>query len=171
MTIIETERIVIDRITLDDAAFFVELVNSPDWLHYIGDRNVSNVDDARRFLQDGFLKSYSDHKFGYYIVRTALDNVRIGICGFLQKPNLKNPDFGFALLPGYYGQGFATESCQAVLDYGINTFKFVMLDAVITPDNWRSRRLLQKLGFQPSGIIDTQTSENQRVLYRWQLAI
>ena len=48
--IIQTERLIIDEISLDDANFFVRLVNSRNWLRYIGDRNIASVDDARQFL-------------------------------------------------------------------------------------------------------------------------
>ncbi|NER84388.1 MAG: GNAT family N-acetyltransferase [Leptolyngbya sp. SIO1D8] len=165
--LLETERTVIDPITINDASFFVKLVNSPDWLHFIGDRNVSNIDDACRYLQNDFLRSYTDNGFGYYLVRTTPKQVPIGICGFLQKPTLENPDFGFALLPDYYGQGFAIESCRAVLDYGIQAFGFSILDAVTTPDNARSMRLLEKLGFQHHGTTSGSTGDDELMFYRW----
>ena len=100
---------------MNDAAFFADLVNSPDWLRYIGDRGVTSINDASRFLRDGFLRSYEDNDFGYYLVKTARERVPIGICGFLRKPMLEHPDFGFALLPAYQGRGLAYESCRAVL--------------------------------------------------------
>ncbi len=167
MNVVETARTLVDDITLDDAAFFVALLNSPDWLRYIGDRHVSNIHDACRYLEDGFLKSYRDHGFGYYVVRTRPDGVPMGICGFLRKPSLEHPDFGFAFLPDYYGQGFAIESCRAVLDFGMKTFGFQVLDAVTTQHNPRSMRLLEKLGFRRHGTVDGVAPENQLALYRW----
>jgi RimJ/RimL family protein N-acetyltransferase len=166
--IVETKRTVVDSITLDDAPFFLALVNSPDWLRYIGIRHIANVHDACRYLEEGFLKSYSDNGFGYYVIRTTLDRVPIGTCGFLKRADLDNPDFGFALLPEFYGQGFAIESCRAVLDYGIRTFDFNILDAITSPDNLRSIKLLDKLGFSIHGEVDGDSAEKQLNLYRWQ---
>ncbi len=168
MNLIETKRTIIELITLDDAPFFVSLVNSPDWLRYIGDRNVMSNDDACQYLQNGFLRSYVDNGFGYYIVKIASNHVPIGICGFLKKPKLDNPDFGFAFLPDYYGQGYAIESCRAVLDYGIWSFDFSVLDAVTMPDNKPSIRLLEKLGFHHQGIWSADTVDDELRLYRWQ---
>jgi RimJ/RimL family protein N-acetyltransferase len=168
VNVVETTRTIVDYITLDDAPFFITLVNSLDWLRFIGDRNVSNVQDACQYLKDGFLKSYSDNGFGYYVVRTTLDCEPIGACGFLKKSSLENPDFGFAFLPAFYGKGFAIESCRAVLDFGIHSFDFNVLDAVTSPDNVKSIRLLDKLGFRLSGTVDGDPSENQLMLYRWQ---
>ncbi|MEL6381442.1 MAG: GNAT family N-acetyltransferase [Cyanobacteria bacterium J06626_18] len=169
MNLIETSRTVVDRIMLKDAPFFVALLNSPDWLRYIGDRNIANVNDACQYLQNSFLRSYEDNGFGYYIVKTTPDRIPIGICGFLKKPNLENPDFGFALLPEYYGRGFAIESCRAILDYGIRAFGFSILDAVITLDNDRSMRLLEKLGFNRCGTIAGDHAGNLLALYRCQI--
>ena len=170
MIILKTPRTIVEHITLDDAPFFVELTNSPDWLRYIGSRNIANVDDARRYLSAGFLQSYTDNTFGYYIIRTTSDHSPIGICGFMKKPILQNPDFGFALLPEYYGHGLAAESCRAVLDFGIRTFGFTVLDAVTRPDNLRSIRLLKKLGFKQHECIGEDGAPDLLAVYRWQSA-
>ena len=165
MAILRTERTVIDYITLDDAPFFVSLVNTPDWIRFIGDRNVANVDDARRYLQGGFLKSYRDNKFGYYLV-SSTDGEPIGIAGFLRKVELENPDFGFALMPEHYGQGLALEASTAVLTYGIKMFDFSVLDAVVLADNMRSIRLLEKLDFLHHGSLPA-AADQALLLYRW----
>lgn len=168
MIILSTERTTIDSITVNDASFFVDLVNTPDWLRFIGDRNVMSTDDATEYLKQGFLKSYAENGFGYYLVKHAASAVPMGICGFLKKPALQNPDFGFAFLPDFFGQGFATEACQAVLDFGIKTYRFTVLDAVTAVDNKRSIRLLEKLGFEVVGTTDDEVSTNGQLLYRLQ---
>lgn len=162
----ETKRTLIDRICVDDASFFVLLVNTPDWLRYIGDRNVADETDARRFLEEGFFKSYRENGFGYYLIRDKPSRDPIGICGFLKKPDLANPDFGFALLPEYYNRGLAFEASQAILEFGIQRFSFNVLDAVTCKENTRSMRLLQKLGFEREGSVDGDDA-NDLVLFRW----
>ena len=53
MIVIETPRLILRRLTLDDAPFILELVNDPDWLRHIGDKNVRSLDDARAYLTNG----------------------------------------------------------------------------------------------------------------------
>ena len=171
MSFVATERTVIDYITLDDAPFFVSLLNSPDWLRYIGDRQIKGIEDASRYLQRGFLRSYADNGYGYYLIKALPDRLPIGICGFLNKPELENPDFGFALAPDYYGQGYAMESCRAVLDRGIQAFDFAVLDAVTKQSNLRSIRLLEKLGFHRLGLAAATTTDDNLLLYRWHRAV
>ena len=167
MTILQTERTVIDRISLDDAPFFAELLSSPGWIRFIG-RDVSDEKAVEEYLRNGFLRSYRKNGFGYYIVRTASQRLPIGICGFLKRAELENPDFGFALLPEFMGFGYAFESSQAVLGYGISQFDFEVLDAVTTPENLRSIRLLEKLGFcRIDAAVPVDTTDEPLELYRW----
>lgn len=162
-----TKRLSIDFITIDDAPFFVSLVNTTDWLRFIGDRGVTDIESAASYLKNGFLKCYEDNGFGYYIVRKTSDQEAVGICGFLKKPDLEYPDFGFALLPEYYGHGYAFEACKAVLSFGIKEFGFRFLDAVTTDDNERSAHLLIKLGFEKVGVVANQDEAKELMLYRY----
>jgi len=176
MPLLINSRTIIDYITLDDAEFFTRLVNSKDWLRYIGDRNVHSIMDAQDYLQAGFLQCYQAQHFGYYLVR-KLDRTPIGICGFLNKPQLDNPDFGFAFLPQYTGQGYAHEAGAAVLEYGIKTFDFTELDAVTQFDNLSSIKLLTKLGFVIQNLAqDKNKSQDSNgsstlALYRWHASL
>jgi RimJ/RimL family protein N-acetyltransferase len=42
----ETERLLLRPFNTDDAPFILELVNSPGWLQFIGDRNIHSIEDA-----------------------------------------------------------------------------------------------------------------------------
>ncbi len=166
MSIGQTSRTIIRKIELTDAPFFVELMNSPPFLRYIGDRNVRNEADAAKYLTNGMLKSYEQFGYGYYVVRT-LDEQPIGICGFLKKSFLDNVDFGFAFLPEYQGQGFGSEAGEATLQYGIQQYAFKALDAVTVPANRPSIGLLQKLGFAFQSERLQPETEEQLLIYRW----
>lgn len=157
MAILQTERTDLDLITIEDAPFFVELVNSPDWLRYIGANDVHDVSSARAYLERAFLSSYAQHGFGYYAVRLHSGPL-IGICGFLQKPYLKHPDFGFALLPAYYRQGYGFEVAAATLSYGMQAFSLSVVDAVAHRSNTSSIRLLAKLSFAEIGEVEVPKS-------------
>jgi len=51
--ILETSRLQIRELTVDDAEFVLALVNEPSFLTHIGDKGVRTLDDARRFILDG----------------------------------------------------------------------------------------------------------------------
>ena len=50
---LETQRLTLRPITLDDAPFTLALLNDPDWLRYVGDRGVRTLDGARQYLAEG----------------------------------------------------------------------------------------------------------------------
>ena len=146
--IIETKRLRIRKLTLNDASFFYELVNDPDWIRFIGDRNVQTLQDAEDYLTNRIFKAYKDWGFGFYAVVNKKSDDLVGISGFVKRDELEHVDVGFAFLPKGRGQGFAYESTQALMNYGQETLNFTTVLAIANNDNERSHSLLKKLGFQ-----------------------
>lgn len=134
------------QMTTDDAAFVCELLNSPKFLKYIGDRGVRTADDAAKFITERYTASYREHGYGLYIV--IADDIPIGMCGFVRRDTLPGPDIGFAFLPVYEGKGFGFESANALMDYGRDILGFNIVYAITSLDNVVSGRLLKKLGFE-----------------------
>ena len=147
VTIAETDRLVLREMVADDAEFVFELLNTPSFLKYIGDRGVRSVDDARMFVQERYRQSYLDHGYGLYTVELKDDHKPVGICGFVRRDTLPGPDIGFAFLPQFEGKGYGFESALTVMEYGRNVLGFDQVLAITTPDNQASIRLLEKLGF------------------------
>ncbi len=147
MKILETDRLVVRHLAVDDAAFILELVNDPDWLRFIGDRGVRSLDDAGRYLLNGPLAMYGRLGFGLYAVELKSDGAPIGLCGLIKREGLVDVDLGFAYLPRYRSQGYAYEAAAAIMVYGRQAFDLKRIVAITSLDNERSIRLLEKLGF------------------------
>lgn len=147
LEVLRTPRLVLRRVTLDDAAFILELVNQPSWLQYIGDKGVRNLDDAKRYLEQGPLDMYRRLGFGLFRVELKSRGEPLGLCGLLRRDTLDAIDIGFAFLPQHWKQGYAYESAAAVLDYAGNVLKQPRVLAITSPDNNRSICLLEALGF------------------------
>jgi RimJ/RimL family protein N-acetyltransferase len=146
--ILETERLRLRRLTPDDAAFILELLNEPAFLENIGDRGVRTLGDAYRYISDGPAASYRKFGFGLYLVALKDSGVSIGICGLLKRDSLEHPDIGFAFLRKYWSQGYARESAAAVLHYGWTTLRLERIVAITKLDNQASITLLEKLGLR-----------------------
>src|SRR5262245_54238722 len=78
MRVLETERLVLRRLTLDDAEFIFRLVNEPAWLRYIGDKHVRNLDDARNYLRTGPLDMYERFGFGMFLCELKSTGEAVG---------------------------------------------------------------------------------------------
>lgn len=156
---ISTARLRLRWLTADDAPFILRLVTGPDWLRFIGDKGVSDLDSARCYLESGPLAMYRLHGFGLNRVARAEDDRAIGICGLLKRDTLADPDLGFALLPEYYGQGYAFEAAEAVLAHARESLGLGRVTAIVQPENQNSLRLLGRLGFVRQGAISTQPGD------------
>ncbi len=155
MIVLETERLSIRHLTLDDAAFIQEIVNEPSFLENIGDRNVKNLDDARRYLTDGPLASYERNGFGLFAVVLKSTDAPIGMCGLIRRDTLPDVDIGYAFLPRYWGKGYGYESTAAMLQYGREARGLERIIAIVSPGNAASIKVLEKIGLVFDRMIDT----------------
>jgi RimJ/RimL family protein N-acetyltransferase len=157
--VLETERLVLRRLSADDAEFILQLLNQPSFLQYIGDKGVRNNDDAINYIQTGPVASYERFGFGLYLVELKDTAVPIGICGLLKRDTLPDVDVGFAFLPDHWSRGYAFEAAAAVMNYGKEVLGLRRIVAITSLDNDSSIGLLEKIGLKFEGLI--QLAEDQ----------
>ena len=148
MMVLETSRLRLRRLSVDDADFILKLLNEPSFIENIGDRGVRTIEDARAYVLNGPVASYEKHGFGLWMVEAKQSGARIGICGLLKREVLEDVDIGYALLPEFWSRGYALESASAVLSYARDALGLKRVLAVVSPDNQSSIRLLEKIGFE-----------------------
>ena len=148
MTVVETERLVLRRISSEDAEFILELLNQPSFLQYIGDKGVRNSEDAIQYIQTGPVASYDRFGFGLYLVELKESGTPIGMCGLLKRETLADVDVGFAFLPDYWSRGYAFEAAAAVMTYGREVLGLRRIVAITSLDNAASIKLLEKIGLR-----------------------
>ena len=147
MVILQTQRLTLRELTFDDADFILVLLNDPDFIHFIGDRNVRSVEDARKYLK-GPLDSYERNGFGLWMAEDKANQTPLGMCGLIKRDSLPDVDIGYAFLPGFRSQGYAFEAASASIAFARDTLKLGRLLAIVSPENERSIRLLEKLGMK-----------------------
>jgi [ribosomal protein S5]-alanine N-acetyltransferase len=139
---ISTERLYLKPVTADDASFIFQLVNSNDWLNFIGNRNIDSPESAKQYIS----KILAIPNFNYWVIRKRDSHLPVGIVSFIKRDYLPHFDVGFALLPEYYGHGYASEAAREVITrYGNLGHETIL--ATVLPTNTRSIQLLEKLGF------------------------
>lgn len=143
---LKTDRLIIREMTSQDAPFFYELANDKDWKRFIGDRNIHTISDAREYLNNKIIPSYTDWGFGFYVVIEKETNTSLGVAGFVKRKELEHVDVGFAFLPVGRGKGYAFEASKALMDHGTKELGFSTVLGIANNDNERSHALLEKLG-------------------------
>jgi [ribosomal protein S5]-alanine N-acetyltransferase len=146
--VLETERLIVREFGLTDSEFIIELLNTPGWLQFIGDRNVKTVANAEAYLMNGPIASYAKNGFGLYMVALKDSGEPVGMCGLIKRDALEHVDIGFAFLPQHSGKGFAYEAAAATLLYAKDQLGLTHIVAITNTDNVASVALLQKLGLK-----------------------
>ena len=165
MTQLETERLLLRRLNVNDAAFILTLLNEPSFLRYIGDKKVRDLDGARQYILNGPVASYERNGFGLCLVELKESHTPIGICGLLKRDELLHPDIGFALLPDFWNKGFAFEAANAVLKDGRERLSLERILAITSLDNDASINLLERLGFKFEKVIKLSADGEQVRLF------
>jgi Acetyltransferases, including N-acetylases of ribosomal proteins len=138
-----TDRVSLDRLTLDDHEFIQTLVNTKGWIEFIGERNVHSKEDAVKYVQ----KLMDTVNLMYWVVREKTTQQRLGVVTIIKRSYLEYSDIGFAFLPQFCGRGYAYEAAQALLSAARLYPEYQTMLATIVPSNAKSISLLTKLGF------------------------
>ena len=146
--VLATQRLILRRPQLADAEIIAELAN---------DRRIAEntariphpymLADAMDFIARMTEPGSSRTSF----VATLPDGDLLGVCGF-GGPEADAPELGYWLGAPYWGQGYTTEAVRAVVDYAFTEGHYEVLLAGARVSNPASRRVLEKCGFQWTGV-------------------
>ena len=164
-TIAETKRCIIRELTMDDIDALFELYSKPGITDFV--EPLYNYDKECEYE-----RAYIEHMYGYYeygmwlvfsketgelIGRAGLENRDYcdeqetqGVSGTYHS----EMELGYIIAPEYQRQGYATEVCQAILEYAWENLCPDRINCLIDENNYPSRRLVEKLGFQLIGKTD-----------------
>ena len=167
--IFETERLILKPTGVEDADFIFQLVNTPKWIQYIGDRNVNSPEEAEIYIQNRMLPQLERLGFSNYTLIRKSDQAKMGTCGIYSRDGMEDLDMGFAFLPEFEKQGYAYEAARKLLMEAKQSFHLKSLTAFTTKDNYSSQNLLEKLGMKNAGFIRIPNDEEELVLYKIEL--
>ncbi|NML68929.1 GNAT family N-acetyltransferase [Chryseobacterium sp. RP-3-3] len=162
--IYETERLIIQKISVDDKEFVFELYNRPKFIKYIGNRGVNSISDAENYIINRFLPQFDRLGFGNYLVVTKDKGEKIGAVGIFEREGLDVADIGFSLLEEYEGKGYAFEAAQMVKSIGMDLFGLTKISAITSKDNFSSQNLIEKLGLSFKNYV-TLPDDDEELMY------
>ncbi|AZA47819.1 N-acetyltransferase [Chryseobacterium carnipullorum] len=161
----ETERLMIQKISVDDKEFVFELYNRPKFIKYIGDRGINTISDAENYIKNRFLPQFDRLGFGNYLILTKDKGEKIGAVGIFEREGLDVVDIGFSLLDEFEGKGYAFEAAQKVKSIGMDIFGLHKISAITTKDNFSSQNLIVKLGLSFKNYVTIPDDEEELMYY------
>ena len=160
MKIMQTERLKLSELNITHTEFMFELLNSPKWVRFIGDRNIKTKEDAAAYINKIRLNPQAD----YWVVTSKEDGTALGVVTFIKRDYLDDFDIGFAFLERYEKKGYAYEASKCLLDEVRPNHENIV--ATVLKDNNNSIHLLQKLGLY----FDKEITVNNEVLHLYSTA-
>ena len=145
--LIETERLLLREITLDDKEELFNLHSDPEVQNYTGEPVVESIEEIEKAIWTR-INDYEKYGFGRWA--TVLKNGMkfVGWAGLAYLPEFDEIDLGYRFLPEYWGSGIATEASHAILTYGFNTLKLRKIIAIAVKENKASIRVMEKVGME-----------------------
>ena len=141
---LQNDRIKLTAMAESNAGFIYTLMTNPNWLEFIGDRNIYGISDANEYIK----KVQANPEVNFWVITKNADNTPVGVVTIIKKDYLAYPDIGFALLPAYYRKGYAYEASKLILHSYFSNESNTELLATSLKHNYRSIGLLDKLGFK-----------------------
>ena len=170
MKILETERLVLRTIEVEDTPFYLNLLNSPPFIANIGDRGIRTLEAARDAIASGPMAMQATHGHSIYLVELKDSGVAIGMSGLIKRDALDEVDLGYGFLPPYFGKGYAHEAAVAVLEHARKDVGLRRLVAITSPGNTASNALLRKIGMRFDKVVHLTPDDTGTCLYVMDLA-
>ena len=147
-TILETPRLVLREMTLDDLDFVAAMLAHPEVMRFYPKR-YSRA-EAEVWLNRQ-LTRYARHGHGLWLVVEKAGGEPVGQIGLLIQNigGVDEKEVGYLLHRPYWGRGLATEAAAACCDYAFTRFDRARVFALIRPENEPSQRVAQRLGMTP----------------------
>jgi ribosomal-protein-alanine N-acetyltransferase len=152
--IVETERLILRRFTLDDLDAFHALGTDPELIRYVGNAPFASREAARECLINAPLTDYDVHGYGRFACVWKASGAVIGFSGVKYLADMEETELGYRFLRPYWGMGLATESARASIDFARDTLGLKRLIGLAHEDNHGSAAIMNKLGFAVERQID-----------------
>lgn len=144
--ILTTDRCLVRETSVGDLDAFYEMYAEPSVTQYTEGLYPEPAQEEA-YLQDYTEHMYYFYNYGVWTICEKTTGQVIGRAGFSNREGYKDPELGFVIGVPWQRQGYATEVCKALLEYGKEELGFEQVQMLVMPENGVSLRLAGKLGF------------------------
>ena len=145
--ILTTERCLIRETCAEDLDAFYEIYAEPSVTKYT-EGLYPDREQEEAYLKDYTENMYYFYNYGVWTICDRRTGQVIGRAGFSNREGYENPELGFVIGVPWQGRGYATEVCEALLQYGKEELGFEQMQMLVMPENGVSLHLAEKLGFR-----------------------
>jgi len=149
---INTDRLILREFKYDDLSAVHKYASNPEVVKYF-EWGPNSEKETKEFINKASEAQYKDSRLKYELAVT-IDEKLIGGCNItITDKNNRQAFIGYCFNKDYWGQGYATETAEALLDFGFNKLKMHRIFATCDVDNVGSRKVLKKVGMKKEGYL------------------
>jgi RimJ/RimL family protein N-acetyltransferase len=139
---IETERLLLRPLTIDDLDELIALHAEPALQRFMGPFDRARLTEWVSLVE----RDWAQHGYGRAVVLDRVTGRFLGRAGLKRWLELDETDIGWILHPDNWGRGLATEAARALARWGFENLDVPYLIAMIRADNQRSLAVAERLG-------------------------
>lgn len=159
--ILETKRLILRRLIMDDLNSLFALYSEPEIRRYFPE-GVLNYEETKEELE-WFLNGHPEHpELGLWATIHKETGKFIGRCGLLPWTieGQNEVEIAYLLDKSFWKQGLATEAAKGILQYGLEQLHLSRLICMIDPENTASQRVAKRIGMTFEKKVDEYEGDN-----------
>jgi ribosomal-protein-alanine N-acetyltransferase len=147
---LETDRLILRRWNCRDANQLYEYAKNPDVGPHAGWKPHSSVFESRMIICGLFRRNMT------WAIQEKETDIIVGSIGFEDdkyRSGVNSREMGYSLSKDYWGRGYMTEAATRLISYAFEVLKLDILMIRTGDANIRSRRVIEKCGFEYEGTL------------------
>lgn len=153
LPILETERLILRKITMDDAEDMFAYGSDPEVSRYVTWNQHQTKDDTEEFVEF-VLNQYEAGRLAPWGIEWKETGKLIGTIDFVSwNTNHHFAEIGYVIARDYWGKGITTEAAKELIKYGFTNMGLVRVQAKCFVENIGSERVMEKAGMKFEGIL------------------
>jgi ribosomal-protein-alanine N-acetyltransferase len=159
--ILETKRLLLRRLIMDDLDDLFALYKDPDIRKYFPE-GILNFEETKEELEWHMNGHPKYPELGLWATIHKETEKFIGRCGLLPWTieGQDEVEIAYLLDKSFWGQGLATEAAQGILQYGFEYLQLSRLICLIDPENIASQRVAERIGMSLEKRVDGIAGDN-----------
>jgi ribosomal-protein-alanine N-acetyltransferase len=159
LPVLETERLLLRKVSLDDAADIFEYATDPEVPKFMPWEPHQSIQETYDYLER-VIKRYQEHDPGPWAIVRKRDAKMIGTCSYGSwEREHRRAEIGYVLNQRYWGQGYMTEAIGAIIAFGFRELGLNRIQARCEVPNIGSARVMEKAGMTFEGVLRQQLFE------------
>lgn len=140
----ETNRLILRKLKGSDLDDIFKMRKDPEVMRFIREPQT-DIGSSVKWI-DMMIDKWDDHKIGFCAVVEKETEAFVGWCGLWELKETDEIEVGYAIAPGHWGKGYATEAAHRCLQYGFDDVGLDRIVAVARPENEASQNVMKKIG-------------------------